>query len=174
MKNSFLDSLQAMNTKISKVKDVERKVNKLELAHKKYGSNVNLKKKMTLTNFDDIVDQQWDFGGAESRGSQLNVIPESKGETVEKPSKKTQKLNKLRTEQVDDGDVPPSFFATLSKYNALNAYRYRDEDRNGSTTKASHRKSPHRHKKQHHHEEKGVKMEKHESTVKTQSMLKDP
>ena len=78
------------------VKSVSKKVNEIELAHKKYGSNVNLKKRMTLTNFDDLVDSEWD--GA-SRASQLNVIPETVNENNDKVAKKPVKHLRQKTEE---------------------------------------------------------------------------
>ena len=47
----------------------------MENAYSKYGSNRDLKRKMTLTNFDEFVD---DALIKSQRSSKLDVIPEDK------------------------------------------------------------------------------------------------
>ena len=79
MSNDWKDPLDKIDERVQGIRTVSKIANKLELAHKKYGSNVKLEKRMTLTNFDDIIDSEWDKNSG-SRKSQLNVIPESAGE----------------------------------------------------------------------------------------------
>lgn len=70
---SWKDSLAQIDHNINKLKTVTKQVNKLESARKKYGSNVSLKRKMTLTDFDDIVSDMKSRDGK----NQLNAIEES-------------------------------------------------------------------------------------------------
>lgn len=73
------DSLAKIDENISELKSVEKIVNKLEKASSKYGANVNLKRKMTLTNFDELRDDDEveEKSSVKRYGSSLQVIQEN-------------------------------------------------------------------------------------------------
>ena len=81
MKNSsWRDSLAKIDKNIVELKSMTKMVTKLEKTSKKYGSNVNLSRRMTLTNFDELINQQ--EGGKTppakgTRASNLTMIPEN-------------------------------------------------------------------------------------------------
>ena len=54
-------------------KNVASELNKIKKMHKKYGSNLSLSRRMTITNFDSEIDK----ASAKHEG-QLNAIPEDK------------------------------------------------------------------------------------------------
>ena len=76
MKNQeWKDTLAIIDENIEQLKKNERKVNKLEVAKRKYGSNTSLKRKMTLTNFDEFTEYDTSEGGSPNRRiSSLEVI----------------------------------------------------------------------------------------------------
>ena len=76
--NKWQESLEKVDHDIEKLKTVTKQVNKLEKARMKYGSNVSLTRKMTLTNFDEIVSVgSRNSSKSRRRPSNLNVIKES-------------------------------------------------------------------------------------------------
>ena len=74
-KPTWENDLTKIDQNLKKLKTVTKQVNKLEHAYSKHGSNIDLKRKMTLTNFDDFVD---DALIRSQRSSKLDVIPEDK------------------------------------------------------------------------------------------------
>ena len=49
-------SLAALDKDIKKLKTVSKHVKQLEKVHDRYGTNPTLKRKMTLTNFDEFIE----------------------------------------------------------------------------------------------------------------------